>query len=189
LLSSLLPWEEQSVRRVLDPPLLPSAHQDLLGVRTDTPYTPAERQYSVAVQRRLEEQLAGKRQQLFLLRRYHQSPGTIATMPAPPGVNRAGLRTKTVERMLVATLSFIRDVSPGGCVVQCSRDGQLIETQQFSTKYPHILIERVDVFEEPSRAPFSTEWRLRRIQNQRAETQINRWLDAAGLAFNVAKLF
>jgi hypothetical protein len=168
---------------------IPPDQRDLLGVRTDTPYTEAERRYSAAVQASLEELLQGRRQEILLLRHYHETPPRIAVMPAPGGIDRAGLRQSMVERILVATLSFIRDLAPGGCIHQVVSDGRLVETQQFCTRYPHILIERIDLFDAESRAPLSTEWRLRRIQNQRAETQINRWLDAANLALSAFKTF
>jgi hypothetical protein len=173
----------------LDPNRIPPDQWDLLGVRTDTPYTEAERQYSAAVQENLEELLQGRRARLPLMRRYHEDPPRIDVLRAPGNINRAELRLLMVERILVSTIAFIRDISPGGCVFQCVEDGQLLETQHFTTKYPHIIIERVDAFAEPSRMPLYTEWRLRRVQNQRAETQINRWLDAANLALSAFKTF
>jgi len=35
--------------------------------------------------------------------------------------------------------------------------------------------------------PIYTEWRLRRTQNQKAETHINRWLDATNLGISVLR--
>jgi hypothetical protein len=172
---------------LLEQQYIPDDHEDLLGIRTDTPYTEAERSYSAAVQSCLEVLLEGRRQQLVLLRRYHQPPQRLEVMPAPLHVDRAQLRLPMVERILVSTLAFVRDVSPGGCVFQALDGDQLVETQHFSTKYPHIVIERVDAFDHRTRIPLYTEWRLRRLQNQRAETQLNRWLDAANLALSVVK--
>jgi hypothetical protein len=166
---------------------VPPEHRDLFGVRTDTPYTEAERRYSASVQACLEELLAGRKQEIVLLRRYHQGAERIAVMPAPQGIDRAELRLSMVERILVSTISFMRDISPGGPVFQRVMRDQLIETQHFSSKYPHITIERIDVFDHKTRAPLFTEWRLRRTQNQRAETQINRWLDAANLVLSIVK--
>ena len=102
-------------------------------------------------------------------------------------IDRAGLRMPVVERLLIAVISFVRDVSPGGPIFQCERDGCLIETQQFSTKYPHMVIERLDAYTTDGRTPLFTEWRLRRTQNQRHETRINRWLDAANLALSIVE--
>jgi hypothetical protein len=162
-------------------------HQDLFGVRTDTPYTVAERHYSALVQSSLEELLEGRRRQMVLLRRYHVPEGRLAVFPAGPGIDRSQLRQPMVERILIATIAFMRDVSPGGPVFQEEVRQHLIETQHFSTKYPHIIIERVDAFAQSDRSPVSTEWRLVRTQNQRAETQINRWIDATNLAVSVVQ--
>ena len=76
-----------------------------------------------------------------------------------------------------------------GPVCQTENGDQLLETQQFSTRYPHIIIERLDAFSARQRSPLFTEWRFRRIQNQRAETQINRWLDAANLGLTLFRAF
>lgn len=166
---------------------VPVEHQDLLGLRTEMPYTEAERRYSAAIQAYLEELLAGRRQQFLLLRRYYDGGKRIAVTPAPREIDRTDLRLSMVEKIIVATISFIRDVSPGGPILQRESRGQLLEAQHFSTKYPHVIIERLDAFDGESRAPLFTEWRLRRTQNQRVETQINRWLDAANLVLSMLK--
>jgi hypothetical protein len=92
-----------------------------------------------------------------------------------------------VEKVVISTISFVRDVSPGGPVFQRQEGDQIVETQQFSTKYPHIVIERIDTYDAANRSPHFTEWRLRRTQNQKAETRINRWLDAANLGVSVIR--
>jgi hypothetical protein len=166
---------------------IPAEHRDLFGIRTETPYTEAERRYSAAVQARLEELLEGRRQQIVFLRRHHQGGERIEVLPPPAGIDREELRLPMVERILICTISFVRDVSPGGPVFQRVEAGQVVETQPFSTKYPHIIIERTDTFSREERQPLFTEWRLRRTQNQKMETQINRWLDAANLALSVIK--
>lgn len=166
---------------------VPAEHQDLFGVRTDTPYTGAEREYSAALQNCLEELLEGRRSEMVLLRRHHGARPRIEVPPAPPAIDRTELRGRVVERLLVATISFVRDVSPGGPVFQREVDGRIVETQHFSTKYPHINIERLDAFEADTRFPLFTEWRLRRTQNHRQEFQINRWLDAANLTISLVK--
>jgi len=172
---------------VLDEERVPHGHRDLFGPRTEMPYTPAERIYSEAVQAALEDLLAGSREQIVLLRRFYGGPQRIAVMTAPADVDRSELRLATVEEILLRTILFMRDVSPGGPVFQREADDFLLETQQFSTKYPHIVIERVDAFHKEGRSPEFTEWRLRRTQNQKAETQINRWLDIANLGLSVLK--
>jgi hypothetical protein len=172
---------------ILDEQRVPHGHRDLFGPREETTYTPAERVYSETVQAALEDLLAGTRQQIVLLRRFYDGPLRIAVMPPPAQLDRSELRLATVEEILMRTLLFMRDVSPGGPVFQREVEGFLLETQQFSTKYPHIVIERVDAFHKEGGSPEFTEWKLRRTQNQRAETQINRWLDIANLGLSVLK--
>jgi hypothetical protein len=166
---------------------IPPEHQDLFGIRTDTPYTESERKYSAAVQTCFQELLEGKRQQIVLLRRFHDDHDRLEVLSAPPGVDRADLRLAMVERLLISVIAFVRDVSPGGPVFQREEADMLVETQPFATKYPHIIIERLDAFSRDGRKPLFTEWRLRRTQNQRMETRINRWLDAANLVLSLVK--
>jgi hypothetical protein len=160
---------------------------DLLGARRGADYTEAERKYSASVRAHLEELLQGRQRQMVLLRRDHRAPDRLAAMPAPAGVDRRHLRREVVEQILIATLAFVRDTADGGAIFQALRGDRLIETQHFATRYPHIVIERVDAFNPADRAPLATEWRLRRVQNQRAETHFNRWLDAANLALSAFK--
>src|SRR5262249_58870319 len=100
---------------------------------------------------------------------------------APAGVDRSELRVAMVERLVISTISFVRDVSPGGPVFQRRIGDRLVETQQFSTKYPHIIIERIDTFRLDDRTPLFTEWRLRRTQNQKDATRIHRRRDTPNL--------
>ena len=165
---------------------LSERHNDLFGLRLDTPYTSAERQYSQMVQERLEQLLHATGRQIILMRRYHEGD-KLAMLPATANVDRCGLRREMVERILCATLEFVRDGSPGGPIFQRETREGLAETQMFGTRYPHIVVERVDAFTEAGRTPVYTEWRLRRTQNQKAETHVNRWLDAANLGINLVK--
>ena len=48
--------------------------------------------------------------------------------------------------------------------------------------------ERRRACDEHASEPLFSEWRLRRVQNQRAQVQINRLLDAANLAFEFVRL-
>ncbi len=177
----------QQVRMLLHDERVPNEHRDLFGLRTEMPYTAAERRYSSTVQARLEELLEGRRHEMLLLRRYHGDGKRMAVMPAPREVDRSQLRLAMVERILISLISFVRDVSPGGPVCQFDRDGSLVETQFFSTKYPHVVILREDAFSHATREPIYTEWRLRRTQNQRMETQINRWLEVTNLVISLVR--
>lgn len=164
-----------------------AGHHDLFAVRGGTPYTPAERAYSHMVQSRLEQLLQAECRELVLLRRYHDGSDRISVLTSKTGMQKSGLRREMVERILTATLGFVRDGSAGGPISQSETREGVLETQFFGTRYPHIVIERVDAFSNGALEPLYTEWRLRRTQNQKAETQINRWMDAAGLGMNVLK--
>jgi hypothetical protein len=163
--------------------------QDLFATRTKVSYTQAERRYSAAIQSSITDLLEGRLNRLLLLRRYHDDPDRVAVMRGPRGVDPENLRMPVVEEMLTSTLAFVRDETPGGPVCQREEGDHLLETQQFSTRYPHIIIERLDAFSKKDQRPLFSEWRLRRIQNQRAETQINRWLDAATLGLTLFRAF
>ena len=162
--------------------------EELFAARPNAAYTAAERRYSAAIQARVNDLLEGRLNRLVLLRRYHEED-RVAVMRGPRELDCRELRLPVVEKLLTSTLVFVRNDSPGGPVCQEEESDRLVETQQFSTRYPHIVIERVDAFAVAGHRPVYTEWRLRRIQNQRAETQINRWLDAATLGLTLFKAF
>jgi hypothetical protein len=109
-------------------------------------------------------------------------------MPTPEDLDRDALRVEIVEKMAMDALVFLTERSPGGPVAQePDGDGRLIETRKFPTKYPHIIIERVDVYRGGAESPDSIEWSARRVQNQRSSTRINRMLDAANLGIDIVK--
>jgi hypothetical protein len=64
----------------------------------------------------------------------------------------------------------------------------LLEVQTFPTKFPHIVIERTDLFRLGSADADEITWTLHRVQNQRRQTQFNRVLDATNLIFEFARL-
>src|SRR5437762_92692 len=117
--------------------------QDLFAARPNVSYMRAERRYSAAIQSSVNDLLEGRLNRLLLLRRCHDDADRVAVMRGPRGVDPAELRMAVVEQMLTSTLAFVRDEAPGGPVCQREEGEQLIETQQFSTRYPHIIIERV----------------------------------------------
>lgn len=151
-------------------------------------YTAAEQQFSVVLQQRLQDLLQGKRDNLVILRRYHREPGRLGVMRAPPSVPREGLRLPVVETLLEATIDFVRLKAAGGPVSQhVARDGSTVELQAFPTKFPHIVLERTDRFVGDELEPHDTTWSLQRLQNQRAQTRINRILDAANLLLDLVR--
>jgi len=171
----------------------PEVHFDeegILGLRPAADYNPAERQYSALLARRLEQLLRGQRNSLLLLRKYPDDPERLGVMATPDRLDRSALRVPVVEKMSMDTIVFLTDRSPGGPVAQESDgNGGLVEIRKYPTKYPHIVIERTDAYAAGFERPTSIQWCARRMQNQRASTQINRMLDAANLGFEVARFF
>ena len=86
-----------------------------------------------------------------------------------------------VEELLIRVLVFLQTGMPGGPIAQDPSDGRIVERQLHTTRFPHILIERIDTFEAGSGTPLETEWILKRTQNQQVATRINRVLDLANI--------
>ncbi len=148
-------------------------------------YNANERRFSVVVQRRIEELLQGERNDLLLLRTYPDDPARLGVMGTPSSIDRAALRLPVIRSLLEESLLFLHDGSFGGPTAQeIEPDGRMVQRRSFPTKYPHIVIEREDVYAAGGNCERST-WRARRVQNQRAQTQINRWLDLANLGAEV----
>jgi len=180
---------------------VPVAHQDalmlhfddegLLGGRSTTDYNDTEQQYSLLLYNRIEELLKGERNDLLLLRKYPAEPGRLGAMPTPMTLLRSSLRIDRVERMATDALIFLSAHSPGGPVAQyVDTDGRLVETRKFPTRYPHIIIERLDVYGEREQGtPDYIQWHARRLQNHRQSIRLNTMLDLLGLGVEAAKLF
>jgi len=179
---------------------LPAAHQDalrlhlddegLLGDRSMTPYNETEQQYSTLLYKRIEQLLKGERNDLLLLRKYPPEPGRLGVMSTPTEIDRGALRVHLVERMATDALVFLSAHSPGGPVAQSvDADGRLTEIRKFPTRYPHIVIERLDVYAAPAGArPEYIQWQARRLQNQHRSMRLNQMLDLIGLGVEAAKL-
>jgi hypothetical protein len=154
------------------------------GTRKRANYNAAEQQFSSLLQQHLHELLEGKRNVLSLLRRYPGDSDRLGVMITPDSLQRDQLRLPVVEAMTWEAIEFLCSETVGGPVSQeIGPDGALLEFQMFSTKYPHILLERIDRYVDDQVDPTDITWCLRRVQNQRAQTQVNRFLDAANLAF------
>ena len=80
-------------------------------------------------------------------------------MPTPDRVSRAAFRVGVVEKLATDALVFLSDRSPRrpGRPVD-RRPGRLVETRKYPTKYPHILIVRVDLYQPGASMPESIEW-------------------------------
>lgn len=161
----------------------------LMAVREPTRYTDAEQRFSGILQKRLDELLRGERNGLILFRKYPREPGRLGVMATPGELDPRELRVAVVEAMIRDAMLFLHADPHGGPTSQQRVDKRLIETQKFTTKFPHIVIERTDVYEAATEQPIHIHWCASRVQNQRAATQINRMLDAANLGLDVAKIF
>jgi hypothetical protein len=161
----------------------------LLAVHRPVRYRESEQRFSTALQARLDQLLRGERNRIMLLRKYPADSGRIGIMNTP-GVDTASLRVRIVERLIRDALLFLHaDAHGGPCSQVRDGDDTLVETRKFTTKFPHIVIERVDVFDAESGDTRHIQWTAMRMQNQRAATRINRMLDAANLGLDVVKLF
>jgi hypothetical protein len=162
----------------------------LMAVHQPTRYTAAEQRFSGLLQKRLDELLRGERNGLILFRKYPDEPGRLGIMATPDDLDPRGLRIPVVEQMIRDALLFLHADPHGGPTSQrANGDGLLVETQKFTTKFPHIVIERTDVYDAASERPIHIHWSASRVQNQRAATRINRMLDAANLGLDVVKIF
>jgi len=154
---------------------------DLFAEREVRQYNPDEQQFSRYIQGRLEKLLKGEMNCLPLMRRYHQESGRLGAPLPDSGLNERTLRLPVVEEVLTRVLLFLQTGMPGGPVAQETLDGHLVERQLHTTRFPHIVIERIDTYDGRSRTPLETEWVIQRMQNQHVDTRINRLLDVANL--------
>jgi hypothetical protein len=160
----------------------------LIGTRKRADYNDAERWFSCILRDRLHELLQAKRNRLQILRRYPREPGRIGVMSTPPGLPRDQLRLHVVEDLIWQTLDFVRCDDGVGPVAQFRSPSEgIVEVQTFPTKYPHIVIERVDRFRKGDSEPSEISLSLLRVQNQRHQTQLNRVLDAASLVLDLIR--
>jgi len=179
---------------------LPFAHQHALGLHLDdegllggrmlTAYNETERQYSTLLYNRIEQLLKGQRNELLLLRKYPREPGRLGVMPTPGDLDRVALRVHFVERMATDALVFLSAHAPGGPVAQSvDADGHLTEIRKFPTRFPHIIIERLDIYLNGDHdRPDHIQWLARRLQNHRRSMRLNNMLDLLGLGVEAAKL-
>ena len=168
---------------------LTSAADALTSTRPRADYTTAEQDFSCLLRQRLVEVLEGKRDRLPILRRYPKDPSRVGVLCPADGVAREQLRAPVVERLTWDAIRFVQAETSGGPIAQLpQRDGGIREVQTFPTKYPHIVIERADLFRDGSAEADEITWTLYRVQNQRRQTQLNRVLDATNLLFELVRI-
>ncbi len=157
--------------------------------RARADYTEAEREFSWLLSTRLAEVLQGKRNSLQILRKYPSDPMRVGVLRGSGESDRTQLRGPVVEQLTQNALRFVQADVAGGPIAQVTApDGDLFEIQSFPTKYPHILIERVDRFANGQAEAQEITWTLRRVQNQQVHTQVNHLLDATTILFELVRL-
>jgi hypothetical protein len=161
----------------------------LTAARPRADYTLAEQDFSCLLRTRLVEVLEGKRDRLAILRKYPKEPGRVGVLCPAHGIAVDQLRGPVVERLTWDAIRFVQAETSGGPVAQLAEaDGAVREVQTFPTKYPHIVIERADLFRDGSAEADEITWTLYRVQNQRRQTQLNRVLDATNLLFELVRI-
>lgn len=148
-------------------------------------YTEEERRLSVRVQRELNELLGGVMDHLVLLKLYARRDDESGFAVAPQAQVGA-VRREVVQRLATDAITFFGPLH-GGITAQEVVDEVVIQRQGFSTAYPHIRLDRYDVYDPETKEPLLGAWRASRIQNQRRETRTNRLIDIALLALEVSK--
>jgi hypothetical protein len=161
----------------------------LISARPRADYTVAEQAFSCLLRQRLVEILEGKRDRLAILRKYPKDPGRVAVLCPASGLAIDQLRAPVAERLTWDAIRFVQAETSGGPIAQLLEpNGGIREVQTFPTKYPHIVIERSDLFRDGSTEADEITWTLYRVQNQRRQTQLNRVLDATNLLFELVRI-
>lgn len=162
---------------------------DVLSPRHRPDYNESERRYGAHVRELMREVLKGDRDRLDVMTKYHGDSGRLSVVPVPRTVEAAALRLDRVEEILTSAVRFLHDGSDPGPVAElgAQRDGVVVETQDYPTRFPHIVIERTDAYDNESGDPVWTGWAIHRLQNQRRNVQINRVLDVMILGLELFK--
>lgn len=157
---------------------------DHLRIEPRVPYTPAERRLSERVDRAVDGLRLGGRDHLVLVKLYPRRADRATG--DEPGPERDVVRPEVAARIAAEALDFFGPLR-GGVVVQEALDDVITQRRRFSTAYPHISLERYDLYDASTGDPLLGAWRLYRIQNLRRETLTNRVIDVALLVLEVGK--
>lgn len=157
-----------------------------LRVQPLAPFTPEERRLSARVDRELDELVLGGRDRLVLVKLYPRRADGQAAGISWPGSERGAVRPAVAARIAAEALDFFGPLS-GGVVVQEALDDVIVQRRRFTSAYPHITLERYDIYDARTSDPLLGAWGVRRIQNLRRETRTNRVIDVALLALEVGK--
>jgi len=160
---------------------------DISASQPRLPYNTHEQQLSRLIQHEIDHLLIGRHDDIVLLKLYPRRGDDGPTLRSIwNGEDAAAIRGHVAARMAADTLAFFGPLH-GGIITQEQRDDLIVQARTFSTVYPHIRLERYDVYDSISSEPLVGSWRAQRIQNQRRETQTNRMVDLALLALEISK--
>ncbi len=159
---------------------------DVLSVQPRIPYTPDEQRLSVLVQQEIDRLMDGRLDDLVLLKLYPLRADGPTIRAAWFGAHAGMIRREVAMRMAADVLGFFGPLH-GGLITQSPTDDLIVQESTFSTAYPHVQLERYDVYDAGTSEPLLGAWRARRIQNQRRETRTNRMIDSALLALEIGK--
>ena len=126
-----------------------SSTSALTSSRARTTYRTAERDFALLLKQRLDDLLTGKRDRLEILRKYPNDAGRLGVIATPEGFAVGRPRLQMLEQLTWDALRFFQADAEGGPIAQIlGSDGGVTEVQTFPTRYPNIVIERVDRFGE-----------------------------------------
>jgi hypothetical protein len=170
-------------------------------------YNADEQRLSVLVQHELDRLIVGGCDQMVLLKVFPQREQSEAAMSvsdygehqaqieqgqvmlhhiAWPNIHADAVRQDNLVRLAAEAINFFGPLH-GGVVTQTAFSDVIVQGRRFTTTYPHINLERYDVYDARTSAPVLGAWRARRLQNQRRETRTNRMIDVALLALEVSQ--
>lgn len=150
-------------------------------------YTPAERLFSRFVQERMIRLLRGDEDSMLLMRHYGHDAAEISFF-VPSRLRQREMRPEVAEEIIHGVIRFLNPYAPGGPVSQEHVGGELVETQIHPTHYPHIVLQRVDRFNDRNGECLVSEFSAVRLQNQRRSVLVNRALDVSNLALELSRL-
>lgn len=190
------------------------AADGLLSSQPRADYNRDEQRLSVLVQCELDRMIVGGCDKLVLLKLYPRRDQRMAAAAtqhharavtravagtqgeaeversalevAWPVINAAAVRHATAVQLAAEALSFFGPLH-GGVVTQTPFPDVVVQGRRYTTTYPHINLERYDVYDARTSEPVLGAWRARRIQNQRRETRTNRMIDVALLVLEVGQ--
>jgi hypothetical protein len=167
-----------------------AARTDFLATNRFLDYNDQERIYGNYVRNLLLELLSGDRDSLPLLTKYHRDPNRLGAPRAPSKIDSKALRVAKVDEILSAALRFLHDGSEGGPIAQTEDVVRNVveQLQDFTTRFPHIVVQRTDTFDPQKGEALQTTWCARRLQNHRTHLRINRALDIVNIGLEFVRL-